>query len=125
VPAAESHLSTSHRSGNWVSMNLRHAAAFALVGWYLVMPPPLTSNPNKPDLIAPLSKWIVREQFDTASKCKKSRQVVTPLEHDPNFQPAAETAARQQGQVFSVEKWRAFAEPQKCIASDDPRLKAK
>ena len=32
VAAAESHLSTTHRSDNWVSMKPRHAAALALVG---------------------------------------------------------------------------------------------
>jgi hypothetical protein len=37
-------------------MKPRHATALALVSWYLIMPPPLASNPNKPDLSAPLFK---------------------------------------------------------------------
>jgi len=34
------HLSVARRSANSLSMNLRHAAALALIGWYLMVPPP-------------------------------------------------------------------------------------
>jgi hypothetical protein len=35
----EAKLSGAGRSGNSMSMNLQHAAALLLVGWYLMMPP--------------------------------------------------------------------------------------
>jgi hypothetical protein len=33
------HLSVARLSANSMSMNLRHAAALAIVGWYLMIPP--------------------------------------------------------------------------------------
>ena len=37
-------------------MKLRHAAALALVGWYLMVPPPIGKG-EMIDLKAPLAKW--------------------------------------------------------------------
>jgi hypothetical protein len=53
-------------------MKLRHAAALALVGWYLMMPP--TSPPNSFTIneAAPLSKWYLIESFDSAESCKRA-----------------------------------------------------
>jgi len=45
----------------------RHAAALALVGWYLMVPP--TENANHIDPFVPLSKWVVLRAFDTATAC--------------------------------------------------------
>ena len=47
-------------------MNLRHAAALALVGWYLMVPP--LSNPS-----APLSKWNLYRSYDTARECEVAK----------------------------------------------------
>ena len=95
------------------------------MGWYLLRPPPLASNPNKPDLIAPLSNWTVSRTLPTAPECEKYRKVSFWLARDPNFKKYAEITARQKGAVFSMAKYREFTEPQKCIATDDPRLKEK
>jgi hypothetical protein len=46
-------------------MNLRHAAALALVGWYLMMP--LMATPG-PDL--GLKYWSNDGSFDTAAECR-------------------------------------------------------
>jgi hypothetical protein len=35
-------------------MRLRHAAALALMGWYLMIPPP---GPHGPNVAVPLSQW--------------------------------------------------------------------
>jgi hypothetical protein len=54
-----------------MSMNLHHAAALALVGWYLMVAPPdadyllVTS--------APVSKWIILQRFDAAKNCEEER----------------------------------------------------
>jgi hypothetical protein len=48
-------------------MKARHAAALALVGWYLMTPPILLKCPDEG---APLSRWTVEEAFDTARECK-------------------------------------------------------
>jgi hypothetical protein len=48
-------------------MKLRHAAALALVGWYLMVPP---ENGTAVNVDAPLSKWFVRTAHDTTSDCQ-------------------------------------------------------
>ena len=50
-------------------MNLRHAAALALVGWYLMIPP--LNSEGKVDTHAPMSRWNQFMSFDAASACQK------------------------------------------------------
>jgi hypothetical protein len=52
-------------------MKPRHAAALALVGWYLLLPP-LVNAPYKVDTEAPLTSWKVYQTFDTREECDKS-----------------------------------------------------
>jgi hypothetical protein len=52
-------------------MALRHAAALALVGWYLMMPP--MTEKNEADAEGPLSKWQNDGSFDLASACEAVR----------------------------------------------------
>ena len=64
-------------------MNLRHAAALALVGWYLMVPPvhwgivkaPMRSNTVYFDPDAPLSQWWTQDSFETLSDCREGRFV--------------------------------------------------
>jgi hypothetical protein len=53
-------------------MNLRHAAALALVGWYLMMPPLAGPNASnlRVDLTAKLSQWEIVDSFDSADVCR-------------------------------------------------------
>ena len=90
-------------------MKLCHAAALALVGWYLMLPPVRPDGSANAD--APLSKWKTSNTYDTPDECKK---VLSGLRggwvgyangHELNYPSQKETAA--------------------CIASDDPRLKGK
>jgi hypothetical protein len=53
-------------------MNLRHAAALALVGWYLMVPP---STGGKLDTKAPLPQWINEGAFDRADDCESRVQM--------------------------------------------------
>jgi hypothetical protein len=53
-------------------MKLHHAAALALVGWYLMVPP-LTNAPSKVDIEAPLTSWKVYKTFDTPEECNSRR----------------------------------------------------
>jgi len=64
-------------------MKPRHAAALALVGWYLMRPPLTQTGPDTynlpPDTSAPLSKWTYQtvDHFDSEEECKtelKGRQ---------------------------------------------------
>jgi hypothetical protein len=47
-------------------MNVRHAAALALVGWYLMISPA-----GRPD--APLSKWRTFHGYDDIRECESAR----------------------------------------------------
>jgi hypothetical protein len=109
-------------------MNLRHAAALALVGWYLMVPP-LTedghparlSGPISPDSVwgvefkAPLSKWELNGTYNSASQCNEERETRSERIRKETHWPEGSRS------------W-AFGEDfidSQCIASDDPRLKEK
>jgi hypothetical protein len=91
-------------------MKPRHAAALALLGWYLMAPPVNPKLPEGIDAEAPLSHWSIMGSFDTASECVnlfairfKKKQPPTP-----------------KGQLN-----HSLAKSSECIATDDPRLKRK
>ena len=97
-------------------MKRRHAAALALVGWYLMVPPFRTCSecshyfqPNP--LNAPFDKWAIVDTFDTVAECKKDL-----LEY---LQKAREWKDKDWPSVHYVATYG------RCIATDDPRLKEK
>lgn len=61
-----------------MSMNLRHAAALALVGWYFIVPPFQGSNPesSRADVNAPLSQWQIWSGYDSAKQCNEETKHV-------------------------------------------------
>jgi hypothetical protein len=61
-------------------MNLHHAAALALLGWYLIMPP--KGYPK-----APLTCWSHMWSFDTAKECQKMLAVFIANIDQPNVPP--------------------------------------
>jgi hypothetical protein len=77
-------------------MNHRHAAALALLGWYLLSPP-RRNDQLRPEV--PLADWVQLGSFDSAEKCR-----------DAGYD--------RQARVPQYQAWV-------CIASDDPRLKSK
>lgn len=91
------------------SIKTRHAAAFALVGWYLMLPPLADYRINGKhvaslrDTSAPFSKWTTLDSFDTAAECEKALVANTD-------------AALNRGEGD---------QPYQCVATDDPRLKGK
>ena len=106
-------------------MKLRHAAAFALVGWYLMVSPftrksylgadihaaqlgLLLIHPN-PDMAQPLSKWQKIGQFDSEHDCHRA---LRRLEYEG--EKPADTPTTFRWPVWGTAR---------CIASDDPRLK--
>jgi hypothetical protein len=95
-------------------MKPRHAAALALVGWYLMLPPTHLSNGHLVgDTKTPFSDWTTLGSFDTAHECAKYQMklihsakgqvYVRPFTYELPIDP-----------VYS-----------QCVASDDPRLKEK
>jgi hypothetical protein len=98
------------------SVNLRHAAALALVGWYL-MTPPRVGDHFFPD--APLSRWrsLDRIEYPSKNACEAVRQKdVAMFPGDPEKLPAERYTAR-----TMMRGVRALA----CVATDDPPLKEK
>ncbi|MFZ0890081.1 MAG: hypothetical protein WA005_16675 [Candidatus Binataceae bacterium] len=110
---------------------LRHAAALALVGWYLMTPPTvpfpgqvgiraetlMKSGRWWTDVNAPLSHWQIAESFDSAEDCEdmKSKMVRDFTRHEGADHPSSSYKAA----------YRVAESQAQCIASDDPRLKGK
>jgi hypothetical protein len=117
-------------------MKPRHAAALALVGWYLTFPP-LVCVKNRPpvqegnatilhrpceyDPRRPLSEWTIVIPYDTAVACDREALRL----HDGTAAQAVDEKTDRKNPGFK--NWLAsgvLADVQ-CIASDDPRLKGK
>ena len=106
-------------------MSLRHAAAIALTGWYLLVPPgsckPEWISPGKPlPCVAPLSEWIVTLSFSSHDECDAERRA------DNSYGKQEMTNANDSGDkmLFDSTKkiyWRALTE--RCVSTDDPRLR--
>jgi hypothetical protein len=99
-------------------MSLRHAAALALVGWYLMLPPTIDPLDMPVNSDAPISKWSHYGSFDSATECESNIQYL--------HQKAMKFTRAQRVHPTTPEQSEAeqymFAE---CIATDDPRLKEK
>jgi len=78
----------------------RHAAALALVGWYLMVPP-MGYKGNQ----AGLYGWYIVHSYDTAQACEEA-----PANGETDLPPLPS------GRKV---KWAGSI----CVASDDPRLK--
>jgi hypothetical protein len=104
-------------------MNLRHAGALALVGWYLLTPPirrpasgslfiardPMTQAPTDS-----LSSWDEEASFDSANECEHAKIVFWRALKDHPQSTGLEQKIRE-----------AAAQEARCVATDDPRLKEK
>jgi len=94
-------------------MTLRHAAALALMGWYMMTPQVLIKNGVvqfdingnvELDTAKPLSKWIQVKAFDSAEQCEQDQE--SEIEAEKGQTPSLGQASL-------------------CVATDDPRLKEK
>jgi hypothetical protein len=84
-------------------MRPRHAAALALVGWYLMVPPLVRKqNTLQEDTSQPLSKWTQFRAFDSAQDCERDRDSILKARETVNYADALQD---------------------RCVESDDPRLK--
>lgn len=114
-------------------MKPRHAAALALVGWYLLAPVPPAKDRGYwgrlQDLIfgtsehAPVSQWNQLGVFDTAEKCHaaETEQVNAALE---SFGQTLEEKGKSKAEIV-YDAIIKGGDDSVCIASDDPRLKEK
>jgi hypothetical protein len=100
-------------------MKPRHAAALALVGWYLMVP--MTGHPRRYNPDAPLSEWLITGAFDTGAECNAAQlQSIAGARGEFADEPFFAIANPEQRKILT----QAFKDSQ-CVASDDPRLKGK
>jgi len=98
-------------------MRPSHAAALALVIWYLMVPP-LVNAPYKVDTEAPLASWKTFQTFDTAEECNKYLSSVQARYENTASAPLGSIKKGTRALALHM----TFA---KCVSSDDPALKAK
>ncbi|SRR6266852_1138209 len=100
------------------------AAALALVGWYLMVPPHLVGGAANYD--APLKDWWIVGSFDQASECAKEqeRSMSAGEEYrktyssDPHRAVAALRALGHRFDLCTDGQMSAAT----CVGTDDPRL---
>jgi hypothetical protein len=115
----------------------RHAAALALVGWYLMVPPPgpprsTGASTAPPNDNAPLNQWTIRNSSDSAQACEAAKKKILDTA-TTNMDKQQHLAERRQGlspdnfadQAFLVADQLEYATEAVCISTDDPRLKSK
>ncbi len=90
-----------------MEMKLSHAAALALLGWYLMMPPTSRDFPMG-NVDAPLTQWVKRPTtYRDKAEC----------EHVLDQRKRLSNAKNRQLTVR-------FYKQAQCVSADDPRLKA-
>jgi hypothetical protein len=100
-------------------MNLRHAAALALVGWYL-MQPTVFIKPGHQSFDnwgAEISEWTIFSSYDSAQQCEKAKTHLynnSASKINPSDDPDGTFRASDHASHYAT-----------CIATDDPRLKRK
>ena len=92
-------------------MNLRHAAALALVGWYLMIPPEVGYGPPIIQYQAPLTEWIRAQTLDSEKACRERLRGWSTVRGP--FENAAQERA--------ADRFRRG----RCVPSDDPLVKGK
>ena len=89
-------------------MKPRHAAALALVGWYLMIPPFVGHRPQ-PE--APLSRWTIYQGFDDAGGCNRINSLTKEY--------AQKDIAKKSPLWPEMDDALQYAQ---CVAANDPRL---
>jgi len=84
-------------------MKLRHTAALALTGWFLITPPPQANGHY--DTSAPLSQWKIEGGAGTREECKKTQALLS-------------SRATKESRPSDIQ---AIKDAQ-CVPMDDPRL---
>ena len=119
-------------------MKPRHAAALALVGWYLMMPPIIHEEDWQQQHVhpstVPLSEWFTWNSFDTADACTKARLALIASGSDSVLNDYHRWLAGRAPSEDLLDEWAStYSIPSAimdaygqslCVATDDPRLKS-
>jgi hypothetical protein len=87
-------------------MKLRHAAAVALTGWFLITPPPQANG--RYDTSAHLPNWKIEGGADTREQCRETQALLS-------------ARAIKEGRPSDIEEIK----DAQCVSMDDPRLEGK
>jgi hypothetical protein len=106
-------------------MNLRHAAALALVGWYLMIPPAYTEGRKAfVDSHVSVRGWTrIGTSFDSVADCEKAKEKTQKNVQDAEkrgLESAARMDANPDDQALAGYE---AARQMKCVSKDDPRIK--
>jgi hypothetical protein len=118
-------------------VNLRHAAALALVGWYLLIPPPHKFGDDIDNL--PFGRWSILHSFDSATACERARELTI---RRASKQPVNDEGETKEDISITNKMVKKYVSPSStpipfkatamnpalsatCIATEDPRLKEK
>jgi hypothetical protein len=93
-------------------MKARHAAALALVGWYLIQPPGM-------DATVPLNQWPIHHRFDSIAECEARIHKLDDAVRSSAYQARLGSL----GLSPELEHGSFAVRNSKCISTDDPRLK--
>jgi hypothetical protein len=100
---------------------IRHAAALALVGWYLMLPPLGSSEKNFPVASdAPIVQWTNSGSFDSAKECEIERKKLSTDADKRAAEAARGPTDTNQALAVGVAGAERLAT---CIETTDPRLK--
>jgi hypothetical protein len=89
-------------------MQIRHAAALALAGWYLMIP-----LPDHPE--ASIKYWAQYGAYETVKQCGEAQTKLYEKSEGSDLRAPA-------GGRYSTEELKAAFRGSVCISSDDPRL---
>jgi hypothetical protein len=107
-------------------MNGRHAAALALLGWYLMLPPIQGSRESgyRVDDGAPFSQWQLESGLEMAAECNAGLSRF--LDWHKREAPPKGADVPHTGTFTSMDVAVWFRVPlARCIETDDPGLKPK
>jgi hypothetical protein len=91
-------------------MKPRHAAALAVLAWYLMIPPLADPDGLSIDTTAPLTAWYnMKPSFPSKQDCETTKAKMIALHPHPSSPPEQ---LRLEGAKAAL-----------CVPSDDPRLK--
>jgi hypothetical protein len=100
-------------------MKPRHAAALALVGWYL-MTPPVSDHGAIIYQDAPLSQWTKAQLFDSESDCEaKRKEAITDSQEAADLVPDSDIDKDDKQDATDA---ASQTEVSRCVAADDPAL---
>jgi hypothetical protein len=105
-------------------MKLCHAAALAMFAWYLMIPP--IGIDDTVVTSAPLSSWRHGVRFDSEKACDDSlKDAIEDPMTVAEYQAATKATRKAKMHPLSRAQMIKRTAESKCVAADDPRLKAK